>query len=257
MSLKVPSDWWKTMFDEVYLITDARSVADDELTRKEVDLFRRLIPMKPSEAILDLCGGHGRHSLELCRRGFTHCTVFDYSQELLNIGARAAWRENLAVEFVQGDARHIPHAAGSYNHVLVLGNSLGYATEAEADCQILGEARRLLQPGGWLLIDVTDGSATRRNFSPMAWHEIGDDVVVCRQRELDRDVIRAREMVLDKRSGLVRDKNYRVRLYSAEQLEELMSRAGFQGMRRHEDFAPYQGEGDLGFMNHRMVITAQ
>jgi hypothetical protein len=26
MSIKVDPDWWKTLFDEVYLLTDARSV---------------------------------------------------------------------------------------------------------------------------------------------------------------------------------------------------------------------------------------
>ena len=39
MEIEVDPDWWKTLFDEVYLITDARSVCDSELTRREVDVF--------------------------------------------------------------------------------------------------------------------------------------------------------------------------------------------------------------------------
>lgn len=257
MSFVVDADWWKTLFDEVYLVTDARSVGDDEVTRKEVDLFLRLVPLKPTQSILDLCGGHGRHSLELCRRGFSHCTVFDYSRKLLAVGVRSASAENLAIDFIQGDARHVPQSSASYHHVLVLGNSLGYAGEDGSDLQILREAHRLLAPGGWLLVDVTDGQAVREHFSPMAWHEIGDDVVVCRRRELNENVISAREMVLDKHSGLVRDRNYRIRLYTGSELKDLVAACKFDRIRIHEDFSPYRGDGDLGFMNHRMVITAR
>jgi hypothetical protein len=60
MRIKVDPDWWKTLFDEVYLLTDARSVCDARITRREVDLICSLLPMKGSHKILDLCGGHGR-----------------------------------------------------------------------------------------------------------------------------------------------------------------------------------------------------
>ena len=32
-------DWWKRLFDETYLITDARSVCDERVTRSEVDFL--------------------------------------------------------------------------------------------------------------------------------------------------------------------------------------------------------------------------
>lgn len=36
-------DWWKTIFDEIYLITDARTVCDDELTCREVDFLEEVL----------------------------------------------------------------------------------------------------------------------------------------------------------------------------------------------------------------------
>ena len=84
MSIVVDSDWWKTMFDEIYLLTDARSVCDKELTRREVDVICEFLPIHPEHMILDLCGGHGRHSFELYERGFTECTLLDYSQFLID-----------------------------------------------------------------------------------------------------------------------------------------------------------------------------
>lgn len=257
MSIDVQDDWWKTLFDEIYLVTDARTVCDEALTRREVDLLCELIPLRRPHKILDLCGGQGRHSLELCRRGFSNCTVFDYSDTLLEKGARNAKRVNLTVEFIQGDARNIPMPSASFHHVLILGNSLGYAGTAGSDLQILQEAHRLLDDTGWIAIDVTDGLAVRNRFNPNAWHEIGEDIVVCRQRELQEDMICAREMVLHKRSGLMRDQNYGMRLYDGEALEALVSGAGFEKVRLYKDFSIYRGDGDVGFMNHRIIVTAQ
>ncbi len=257
MSIDVNTDWWKTLFDGIYLITDARTVGDESMTRREVDLLCELIPLRPSHKILDLCGGQGRHSLDLSRRGFAHCTVFDYSDTLLAQGEQTAKTMNLPVKFVQGDARNIPMPPASFHHVMILGNSLGYAGTAGDDLGIIKEAYRLLDQTGWIAIDVTDGRAVRNHFNPNAWHEIGEDIVVCRQRELDEDMIRAREVVLDKRSGLVRDQNYGMRLYDAKSLKALASDAGFDNIKVYEDFAAYQGDGDVGFMDHRIVLTAQ
>ena len=43
MSLQVDKNWWKEIFDEVYLLTDARSVCDDTLTKKEVDFLETIL----------------------------------------------------------------------------------------------------------------------------------------------------------------------------------------------------------------------
>ncbi len=106
-------------------------------------------------------------------------------------------------------------------------------------------------------MDVTDGSAVQKHFSPNAWHEI-DDLVVCRQRELRTDTICAREIVLKKSGGLVRDRTYGMRLYDSGALKILVEACGFSRTRTYTDFSPMEIRGgDLGFMNHRMLITAQ
>jgi D-alanine-D-alanine ligase len=257
MTIDVDPDWWRTLFDEVYLVTDARSVGDDAVTRQEIDIFTRLVPMQPHERILDLCGGHGRHALELCRRGFEHCIVLDYSSVLLDIGRRDAGRDCGAVRFIQGDARRTALAGEAFDHVLILGNSLGYISETEADVSILQESRRLLKPRGWLLLDVTDGAAVRARIAPCAWHEIGEDVVVCRKRELTEKRICAREMVLSKRRGMIRDRTYCIRLYNAQELADLLDRAGFADVQLHSGGASLHHEEDVGCMNHRLLLTAR
>lgn len=257
MKIAVRPDWWKTLFDDVYLMTDARSVCDEEVTRREVDAVCSLLAMAQDDAILDLCGGQGRHSIELARRGYACCTVLDYSRVLIEHGRSNALLGGFPVSFVQGDAIDTGLPDQAYDHVLILGNSLGYMPEADDDLRIMREVMRILKPGGRLLIDVTDGAVVREKFNPNAWHEIDDKIVVCRQRQLDGDFIRAREVVLCKEHGLMRDQTYAIRLFLPEVLEALLAHAGFVGISTQRGFSAHDKEGDYGFMNHRLLVTAR
>ena len=257
MSIRVDPDWWKKLFDEVYLLTDARSVCDPRITRHEVDMICRLLPVRDSHRILDLCGGHGRHSLELSSRGFTRCTLFDYSQKLIEIAREKARRNGLKVDFICGDARRLDIAADTFDHVIMMGNSMGYIKKEGADAEILAEAYRVLKNGGWLLVDVADGQMIRSGFKPNAWHEIGEKIVVCRQREMQTDFICAREIVLSKSDGLIRDQTYCTRLYDTDGLSSMLQNIGFRQIHVHNDFSPHDEDGDYGFMNNRLMACGQ
>lgn len=257
MAIDVDPDWWKHLFDEVYLLTDARSVGDLEITRREVEALCELLPLNPTDRILDLCGGQGRHSLELSGRGFGGCTVLDYSEVLLEHGRAVAADLGCEVEFLRGEAGDTGLPDVSFDHVLILGNSLGYLADEGSDRRILDEAFRVLRPGGWLLLDVADGALVREKFNPNAWHEIEGDIVVCRQREMDDEYVRAREMVLSKEQGLVRDHSYAVRLFDPPSLEALVKDAGFGEISIRRGFSPRRGNEDYGFMNHRVLVTAR
>lgn len=250
MDLQADPDWWKTLFDETYLRTDARTVCNPELTRQEVDLICELTQARPEQTILDLCGGHGRHTLELCSRGYRNLTLADYSFCLLSTAIQTASAEGLKINLLQVDARTVPFSQASFDHVLILGNSLGYVQSPSGDRDILSEVFRLLRPGGSVVVDVTDGQALERSFTPVAWHEIEDDLVVCRQRHLTSGTVQAREMVLSKSTGLVRDRTYAIRLYHAETLEQSLKETGFDRVAIHTTSSLGQ---DLGFMTHRML----
>src|SRR5215470_10331744 len=73
----LPSDWWRTLFNSLYLETDGDVIENDRNTSEEVDLLIRTVGLERNDRILDLCCGQGRHSLELARRGFPHVTGLD------------------------------------------------------------------------------------------------------------------------------------------------------------------------------------
>jgi D-alanine-D-alanine ligase len=253
MKFRVDTDWWKQIFDEIYLLTDARSVCDAEITRREIDLICDLLSMKVTHRILDLCGGHGRHSLELSQRGFKRCSLLDYSAYLTARAGAVAAERGVPIHVVQGDARRTGFASNRFDRVMIMGNSLGYMEGSEGDREILAEVMRVLRPGGGFVVDVADGEQVSASFSPTAWHEIGDDIVVCRQRSMEGDRLCAREMVLSKEKGVVRDCTYGVRLYDARRLKRLLKECGGCQVDVYTDFSPHEDEGDFGFMNHRML----
>ena len=255
--VKINPDWWKTLFDETYILTDARSVCDNELTCREVDFLEQVLGLEKSSPILDLCGGQGRHSLEFSRRGFKDVTVLDYSNFLIDLGRESAQREGLKTIFIQRDARDTGLPDQRYRFIIIMANSFGYFIDEKEDEKILCEAFRLLMPGGSLLLDLPNKEYILKNFSPQSWHEANEETVVCRQRTLNKDVVFGREIVISKTKGLIRDEKYCTRLYSAEKISELLSSVGFSFITIQKDFVSHRENADYGCMTNRMIVTAQ
>jgi D-alanine-D-alanine ligase len=254
----IPVDplWWQNLFDEVYLITDARSVCNEELTRREVDFLEAHLQIGKSDTVLDLCGGHGRHSLELARRGYGAPTVLDYSGYLVQLGKEKASEQGLPVCFVQADARETGLAGARFDFVLVMANSFGYFPDDSDNLQILCEAHRLCRPGGTLLLDLLDPDYVVENFRPSSLHQATEDIRVKRERELSENLIRVRETVVSSARGLLREGTYCQRLFREDEIEGLLKEAGFGRIDFKTDFSPHANPGDYGFMTQRVIVTA-
>ena len=249
-------DWWKRLFDETYLITDARSVCDDELTCKEVDFLEGILKMDRSWPILDLCGGQGRHSLELSRRGFHDVTVLDYSEYLINLGKDRAQEEGLNTLFVKRDARDTDLVSEKFKIIIVMASSFGYFVDECENEKILLEANRLLMSEGTLLLDLPNRDYVLKNFSPESWHEADDEIVVCRQRRLEEDILYSREKVISKSRGGIRDETYCTRLYSEKKIVKMLVACGFSSIDVQKDYMSHEKKGDYGCMTNRMIVIA-
>lgn len=254
--VKVDPDWWRTLFDETYLTTDARSVCDERLTCCEVDFLEQVLGLEKSWSILDLCGGQGRHSLELSRRGFQDVTVLDYSRVLINLGRESAKKKALNTVFVRNDARDTGLPSQTFKVIIIMASSLGYFVDEDENENILREAFRLLMPGGVLFLDIPNREHVLTNFAPQSWHEADEEIVVCRQRRLDEDIIYGREMVISKMNGLIRDATYCTRLYTPEKITKMLRSAGFGPITIQKDFVSHEAKMDYGLMTNRVVVIA-
>ena len=256
MKQTADENWWMSIFDDLYLQTDARSVCDDQLTNQEVNFLESGLNISRHFQILDLCGGQGRHALELSRRGFLNITVFDYSGYLLSNGRKKAKKENLAVSFVRGDARYIGLQDDGFDFVMLMGSSFGYFIEEGENKKILTESFRLLIPRGTLLLDLPDKNHVIKNFKPHAHHRVNNQLQVTRERKLEKDVIYCREKVLNATGQCIRDNHYYTRLYSRQVIQDMLVGVGFHDVRFKTDFMRRDKRGDYGSMTNRMIVLA-
>jgi SAM-dependent methyltransferase len=120
-----------------------------EFTRS-LELLERLLPPPPAR-VLDVGGGPGTYAAPLARAG--------YQVHLLDLmplhveQAREAAAAGPAAGFTAavGDARDLPQDTGSQDAVLLFG-PLYHLTEAADRLRALAEARRVLRPGGQVLV---------------------------------------------------------------------------------------------------------
>jgi D-alanine-D-alanine ligase len=256
----LPSDWWRTLFNSLYLETDGDVIENDRNTAAEVDLLIRSVGLERNDRILDLCCGQGRHSLELARRGFPHVTGLDRSRYLIRLARKRAKQRSLQVSFHEGDARRFRLGDGEFHCVCVLGNSFGYFERPEDDLAVLEAVNRALGSGGSLVMDLMDGDWMRHHFEARSWEWVDQNHFVCRERDLagDGDRLISREVVVHADRGVIADQFYAERLYSKERLEALLKSAEFNNVRFHSLLAPDSHRNqDLGMVAHRLFVTCE
>ncbi len=255
----VPPDWWHTLFGPTYLMTDG-DVLTESHTREEVDHVIERLALDSQMRILDLCCGQGRHTLELARRGYEQVQGLDRSAFLIGEARQAAAREGLRAAFQVGDCRELPFRDGSFDAVLLMGNSFGYFEAAEDDRAVLGEVRRVLKRGGRVLLDLASGAYMRAHFEPRSWEWIDEAHFVCRERALSEDGRRlvSREVITHIDEGVLKDQFYAERLYDRDELTALLASAGFSHVDFHGTHVTGSERGqDLGMMARRSMVTAR
>lgn len=256
----LPTEWWRTLFNSIYLKTDGDVVENQRNTARDVDQLVRAAGLELNDRVLDLCCGQGRHCLELARRGFKQVTGLDRSRYLIRLAKKRAKQEGLTISFHEGDARRFRFPEESFNCVALMGNSFGYFDREEDDLSVLRAALRVLRPAATLAMDLADGAWTRTHFERRSWEWIDQMHFVCRERSLAADGVRliSREVVVHAEKGVIADQFYAERLYSKDDITTMLDRVGFKNVRVHDPIVTESDRNqDLGMLAHRMFISAE
>lgn len=255
--MKVNHNWWKEIFDDIYLITDARSVCNNELTRKEVDFVELYLNPGKDDNILDLCGGEGRHSLEMAARGYCKLTVLDFSGFLIKRGKERAKEKGYNISFMLGDARHIGLKTDQFHYVILMANSFGYCFNNNDNLKIINETYRLIKPEGEMLLDICDPDYAYKNFNPFSQHDANNDISVFRKRTLDNNKIITKENVVSKSKGFIREEIYCETIFSEDEIKNIVTNAGFKSVEIKRNYSSHTESNDYGFMTSRMIVKCK
>jgi SAM-dependent methyltransferase len=199
--------------------------APAERTAQEVDFVVEKLGLEPGGRVLDVACGHGRHSLELARRGMRVSGV-DLSPRSLAIAREAAAAEGLEVDFRELDMRELNYE-GEFDAALNLFTAFGYFEEEAENQRVLDGVARALRPGGAFLIDVINPVALFSYYSEASWEELDDGVLFLQQHEYDS--LAGRNLAVwtfirpDGRRSEIR---HSLRMYTPVELRLLLEAAG-------------------------------
>ena len=255
----LPAEWWRKLFNALYVKTDGDVVENSENTRREVDFIVSAAAITHHSTILDLCCGQGRHCLELARRGFKNVMGVDRSRYLIRLAKKRAQTEGLNVFFKEGDARNPRLNENSIDCVAIMGNSFGYFSNKQDDEKVLTAVGKILRPTGQLVLDITDGAHMAEHFDRRSWEWIDEHHFVCRERSISKegDRLISREVIVNDETGVLADQFYAERLYTKETISRLLEKTGFRNIRHHGHAeAVSDRDQDLGMMARRILLTA-
>jgi len=217
---------------------------------EEIDCVLALAPVEPAAAVLDICCGPGRHSLELARRGYC-VTGVDRTLEFLDAARARAQQEGLSVELLECDAREFSRPE-TFDLAINLYTSFGYFADQDDDRRMARNVFEALKSGGLLVMEMMGKEILARIFTPRDWEEI-DDVILLQERTLS-DSWRW----IDNRWILLRGEErhefrFGLRLYSADELCRLLAEVGFAATTVYGSLAgvPYDQEAK------RLVVVAE
>jgi SAM-dependent methyltransferase len=242
--------WYDEFFEGDWLdLLALRPTA--ERTAQEVDFVVEQLGLEPGAKVLDVACGHGRHSLELARRGM-RVTGVDLSPRSLAIAREAADAEGLDIDFRRLDMRELDYD-GTFDAALNLFTAFGYFEEEAENQRVLDGVARALRPGGAFLIDVVNPVSLFARYRDASWEELDDGVLFLQQHEYDS--LAGRNLAVwtfvrpDGRRSEIR---HSLRMYTPVELRLLLAAAGLSV---DGAWGGFDGE-ELGRDSRRLILRA-
>jgi SAM-dependent methyltransferase len=142
------------------------------LSEAECTFIEDVADLKPTENVLDLMCGYGRHSLELARRGY-HVTAIDNLEEYVDEIDSVAKAETLPVEVSVDGALDVVFLR-EYKAVICMGNSFAFFNRQEALGLLHKIAGHLLPDGIFIINTWMIAEIAIRHFREREWYQIDD-----------------------------------------------------------------------------------
>lgn len=236
------SEWFEQWFGEEYHVLYPHR--DEAEAQRAVALIARVAPWSPGQVVLDLACGAGRHAAELERAG-ARVVGLDLSPAMLH---RA--RRRVTAPLVRGDMRALPFRSGSMGLVVNLFTSFGYFRSDLEHGRVMRQVADVLAPGGRFVIDYLNAEQVRRTLRRDSEQiQQGDATARVRRRFSEEGLYVVKEIELRAENRSFQE---RVRLFTAAELEGLLTAAGLDVVGRYGD---YDG-GPPGADSPRTILVA-
>ena len=243
--------WWRTYFDDVFfrlhdpLFTEAES-------RTEVAAMRELLALPVGARLLDVPCGWGRHTALFAEAGLDAFGA-DISTDLL-ARAEPGVRPRHA-RYAAADVRALPFADACFDAVVNVFTSLGLFLDDAEDVRALSEARRLLRPGGALLLESMHRDEVIAAYAERDRWALPDGTEIRVRRRFDpvTGVSHERWRWRSASGAEGGEKRHALRLRTATEIDGLLRTAGFTDIAY---FGDWDG-GPLKRRSERLIAVAR
>lgn len=237
------TEWFERWFGEEYLKLYPHR--DDRDAEEAIALVERFLTLRGLRA-LDLACGPGRHAGRLQTRG-ARVVGFDLSMPLLS---RARHGNPPVDRLVRGDMRVLPFRDAAFDLVTNLFTSFGYFARDEQHADVIRQVARIVRPGGHFVFDYLNAPQVRASLVPHEERRMESQTVVIDRSISDDGLFVQKEMHLvdDGRTFVER-----VRLFEPDEIERLLTDAGFTIRDR---FGDYRG-GPAGPQAPRAIFVGR
>ena len=242
--------WYQAFFGEDYLSIYAPFLPPEK-TAREVEDIIKLLNLPTGSAILDLCCGHGRHTLPLAQRGYK-LTGLDLSDVFLQQAQKEAEARNINARWLQSDMKDIPFE-NAFDAIINIFTSFGYLENEEEDLQVLQQVQKALKPDGLFLLETVYQPRVMRAYTPHGITRYATGLIVLEERRIDlltsRNEVHITMIFPD---GHRIEHRQSIRIYTLTELLQMLDAVGLQ-------VQAYYGGLDRSplTMDSRLVIVSQ
>ena len=244
------NEWFadETIWKDLYPFTFPESTF--ALADGQVEKILRLTGVGVG-TVLDLCCGPGRHAVALAKRGFA-VTAVDRTLFLLDDARARAAHANLRVEFVLEDMRRFSRPA-SFDLIINFFTSFGYFDDPADDLRVLELVRENLRPGGVFVLEMVSKERLARDFQATTSRELPNGQILFERHEIVDDWTRVRNRWTLMRASGTRTFEFTHRIYSGQEMKDLLAKAGLAGARVYGDL----DGSSYGFDAQRLVAVTR
>jgi SAM-dependent methyltransferase/heme-degrading monooxygenase HmoA/ribosomal protein S18 acetylase RimI-like enzyme len=211
---------------------DKHNICDD--TELKNSVVEKLLDKQNVKNILDMTCGTGSQVFYLTKKGYK-ITGSDFSPELIKLARKKAKKQNLNIEFIDGDMRLLK--AGFFDAVITMFNAIGHLNNKDF-AKALKNIGKNLSENGIYIFDIF-------NLNAMS-DKVVEDLKMDQKFEIKNDKIQQIQYsTLDRKNAILTSyDNYKIedklgkikeinnefslQIYCAKELEKILANNGFR-----------------------------
>ena len=218
-SQNINNHFFEGLYKEVW-----RTIIPPALTEAECDFIQDVSNLNPSDRVLDMMCGYGRHTIELAKRNL-HVTAIDNLPDYIEEINELSVQQSLDIRAISSDIMDVRLEPG-YKAAICMGNSFAFFNAEEA-LALLKKVSKSLAPQGVLIINSwMIAEIAIKFFKQHDWHYSGPYKCILENNYLFHPSRIETEQTIIAPNGQIENVKGVDYIFTLNELEQMFNEAG-------------------------------